>query len=171
MVENSWKIELWSRLGALWAPSWRQDGPRVAPRVKINEKCLILVLPVGSEMEPKSEQNGKKTTWKIVEIFITLLDAKNHWKSTKIHSKMDPKMDEKTGLRAATQNIENVLPAKAGTLFLMFRGVPNPWKFDVENALDFECDFEIDFFRFCSEIWPKLNAKRDPKAKKKSMKM
>ena len=37
-----------------------------------------------------------------------------------------PKMDEKTGLRAATQNIENVLPAKAGTLFLMFRGVPNP---------------------------------------------
>ena len=50
------EIELWSRLGARWAPSWRQDGPRVAPRVKINEKCLILGLPVGSKMEPKSEK-------------------------------------------------------------------------------------------------------------------
>ena len=57
MVQISWKFELWSRLGALWAPSWRQDGPRVAPRVKINEKCLILGLPVGSKMEPKSIKN------------------------------------------------------------------------------------------------------------------
>ena len=145
---NFLKIELWSRLGALWAPSWRQDGPRVAARVKINEKCLISGLPVGSEMEPKSEQNGKKTTWKIVEIFITLLDAKNHWKLTKIRSKTDPKMDEKTGLRAATQNIENAFPAEAGTLFLMFRRVPNPWKFDVENALNFDSDWTPYFFDF-----------------------
>ena len=57
MVQISWKLELWSRLGALCAPSWRQDGPRVAPRVKINEKCLILGLPVGSKMEPKSLKN------------------------------------------------------------------------------------------------------------------
>ena len=57
MAQISWKIELWSRLGARWAPSWRQDGPRVAPRVKINEKCLILGLPVGSKMDPKSVKN------------------------------------------------------------------------------------------------------------------
>ena len=57
MVQISWKIELWSRLGALWAPSWRQDGPRVAPRVKINEKCSILEVPMGSKMEPKSHKN------------------------------------------------------------------------------------------------------------------
>ena len=57
MVQISWKIELWSRLGALWAPSWRQDGPRVAPRVKNNEKCSILGVPMGSKMEPKSHKN------------------------------------------------------------------------------------------------------------------
>ena len=55
MILNSWKFDLWGCLGALWAPSWRQDGPRMAPRVKINEKCLILGLPVGSNMEPKFE--------------------------------------------------------------------------------------------------------------------
>ena len=43
----------WSTLGA----SWRQDGPRVAPRVKINEKCSILEVPMGSKMEPKSHKN------------------------------------------------------------------------------------------------------------------
>ena len=57
MVQISWKFELWSCLGALWAPSWRQDGSRMAPRAKINEKCLILGLPVGSKMEPKSIKN------------------------------------------------------------------------------------------------------------------
>ena len=37
-----------------------------------------------------------------------------------------PKMNEKTRLRAATQNTENVVLAEAGTLCLMFCGVPNP---------------------------------------------
>ena len=57
MVQISWKFELWSCLGALWAPSWRQDGSRMAPRAKINEKCSILGLPVGSKMEPKWIKN------------------------------------------------------------------------------------------------------------------
>ena len=61
IIENSWKIELWSRLGALWAPSWRQDCQRVAPRVKINETCLILGLPVGSKIKPKSNKKFKKS--------------------------------------------------------------------------------------------------------------
>ena len=57
MVPNPLKIDLWSGLGALWAPSWRQDDPRVAPRAKIDEKYSILGWPVGSKMEPKSVKN------------------------------------------------------------------------------------------------------------------
>ena len=37
-VQNSWEIEIWSRLGALWAHSRRQDGPAATPRVKFDEK-------------------------------------------------------------------------------------------------------------------------------------
>ena len=57
MVPNSWKIDLWSCLGALWAPSWRQDGPRATPRANFDEKYLILGWPVGSNMESKSIKN------------------------------------------------------------------------------------------------------------------
>ena len=57
MVPNSWKIDLWSRLGALWAPSWRQDGPRATPRGKMCKRYSILGWPVGSKMEPKSIKN------------------------------------------------------------------------------------------------------------------
>ena len=60
MRQNSWKIDLWSRLGALWALSWRQDGPRVAPRARIDEKSSISGWPVGSKMEPKSIRNQMK---------------------------------------------------------------------------------------------------------------
>ena len=60
MVPNSWKIDLRSRLGPLWAPSWRQDDPRVAPRPKIDEKSSILGGAVGSKMEPKSIKNLMK---------------------------------------------------------------------------------------------------------------
>ena len=84
---------------------------------------------------------------------------------------MDTKMDEKTALRAATQNIENVLTAEAGTLFLMFRGVPNPWKFDVENALDFECDFEIVFFSIWRRNLNQIGRQMEPQIDKKSMKI
>ena len=57
MVPNSRKIDLWSCPGALWVPSWRQDGPRATPRATFNEKNLILGWPVGSKMEPKSIKN------------------------------------------------------------------------------------------------------------------
>ena len=46
-----------SSSGAVLEHFGRQDGPRVAPRVKTNEKCLIMRLPVGSKMEPKSIKN------------------------------------------------------------------------------------------------------------------
>ena len=42
MVLNSLKIDLQSCLGALWAPCWRQDGPRATPGAKNNDKSLIL---------------------------------------------------------------------------------------------------------------------------------
>ena len=51
---NSRKIDLWSCPGTLWAPSWRQDGPRATPRAKKHKKYSILGWPVGSKMEPKS---------------------------------------------------------------------------------------------------------------------
>ena len=57
MVLKSWKIDLWSCLGPLWAPSWRQDGPRATPRANFDEKYSILGWPVGSKMEPKSIKN------------------------------------------------------------------------------------------------------------------
>ena len=57
MVPNSWKIDLRSRLGALWAPAWRQDGPRATPRANFDEKYSILGWPVGSKMEQKSIKN------------------------------------------------------------------------------------------------------------------
>ena len=41
IVPNPLKIDLWSDLGALWAPSWRQDGPTVTPRAKIDEKLHV----------------------------------------------------------------------------------------------------------------------------------
>ena len=60
MRRNSRKIDLWSCPGALWAPSWRQYGPRATPRAKFNEKYSILGWPVGSKMEPKSIKNLMK---------------------------------------------------------------------------------------------------------------
>ena len=57
MVLNSWKIDLRSRLGALWAPSWRQDGPKATPRANFDEKYSISGWPVGSKMEPKLVKN------------------------------------------------------------------------------------------------------------------
>ena len=60
MRPNSRKIDLWSCPGTLWAPSWRQYGPRATPRAKFNEKYSILGWPVGSKMEPKSIKNLMK---------------------------------------------------------------------------------------------------------------
>ena len=57
MVPNSWKIDLCGCLGALWGPSWRQDGPRATPRPEIAEKYAILGWPIGSKMKLKSIQN------------------------------------------------------------------------------------------------------------------
>ena len=54
MVQSYWKIDIWKRLGALWAPALRQDGPRATPRANFGEKYSILGWPVGSKMEPKS---------------------------------------------------------------------------------------------------------------------
>ena len=54
MVPNSWKLDLRSRLGALWAPFWHQDGPIATPRAKDDAKYSILGSP---ELEPKSIKN------------------------------------------------------------------------------------------------------------------
>ena len=60
MVWNSWKIDLWSCLGALWA--------RSTPRAKNYEKSSILGWPMGFKMEQKSFRNLIKITL----IFITI---------------------------------------------------------------------------------------------------
>ena len=79
MVPNSWKIDLRSRLGALWAPAWRQDGPRATPRANFEEKYSILGWPVGSKMEPKSMKN----------LFKNRLDFCNDFKTTCSRSWVD----------------------------------------------------------------------------------
>ena len=57
---KSLKIELWGCLGALWRPSWPQDGSRSTPRAKNNEKWWILECPGGSKMGPKSRKSQMK---------------------------------------------------------------------------------------------------------------
>ena len=57
MVPNPSKIDLWSGLGALWAPSCRQDVTRSTPRAKNNEKSSILGWLLGSKMEAKYYKN------------------------------------------------------------------------------------------------------------------
>ena len=54
MVPNSWKIDLWSCLGALWAPFWRQDGPRATARPRKHERYKIFEWLQDSQMLPKS---------------------------------------------------------------------------------------------------------------------
>ena len=53
MVPNSWKIDLWSCLGALWAPFWRQGGPRATARPRKHEKYKIFWWLQGSQMISK----------------------------------------------------------------------------------------------------------------------
>ena len=51
------KIDLRGCLGALWGPSWRQDGARATTRAKTIEKYTILGSPWGSKMKPKWNKN------------------------------------------------------------------------------------------------------------------
>ena len=57
---NSWKIGFWYRLGALWAPSWRQDTAKATPGPEFNKKYSIFRCPVGSKMG----KNLEKTIYK-----------------------------------------------------------------------------------------------------------
>ena len=56
MVPIYRKIDLWSCLGALWAPFWRQDGPRATARPRKHEKYMIFGWLQGSQMIPKLVQ-------------------------------------------------------------------------------------------------------------------
>ena len=69
IVPHSGKIDLWSCLGALWAPSCRQDGTRSTPRANKYEKNSILEWQMESKMELKSFENLIN---KITLIFITI---------------------------------------------------------------------------------------------------
>ena len=73
-MRNPFKIdplEHFGALRALWAPAWRQDGPRATPRSKINEKFPILRSPVGSKIEPKSINNLMKNRFDFCNDFGT----------------------------------------------------------------------------------------------------
>ena len=50
---KSLKIKLWASLGALWGPSWRQDGAKTTTRAKINEKSRIWESLGDAKMERK----------------------------------------------------------------------------------------------------------------------
>ena len=63
IVPNSWKNGVWYHLGALWAPSWRQDTAKTTPGADFHEKRRIFRCPVGSKMEQKSEKNLYKNRY------------------------------------------------------------------------------------------------------------
>ena len=101
MRPNSRKIGLWSCPGALWAPSWRQYGPRATSRAKVNEKYSILGWPVGSKMEPKSIKNLMKNR----------LDFCNDFESTFSRSWVDfgaKNLSKMRGLRVTFSTLSRI---------------------------------------------------------------
>ena len=141
MVPNSWKIDLWSRLGALWAPSWRQDGPTVTPRASYDEKYSILGWPVGSKMEPKSIKNLMKNR----------LDFCNDFESTFSRSWVDfgaKNLSKMRGLRVTFSTLLRICekcdfeqPSYGFALFFDFRRVD----FSTLKGVFFSCFLEHDF--------------------------
>ena len=135
MVPNPLKIDLWSGLGALWAPSWRQDGPRATPRAKNDEKYKILGWPVGSKMEPKSIKNQIKNR----------LNFCNDFKSTFFRSWVDfgcKNLSKMRGLRVTFSTLLRICekcdlerPSHHFALFFDFRRVGfRPWKVYFSDA-------------------------------------
>ena len=81
IVPNSWKIDFWRCLGALWWPSWRQELTKL-------EKYRIFRSPVGSKMEPKSLKNLMKNRVDFCNIFQTTFSRSWEDFSSKNLSKM-----------------------------------------------------------------------------------
>ena len=67
------KIDLWGCLGALWGPSWRQDGARATTRAKTIEKYTILGSAWRFKMEPTSNNNMIKNRLDFCNDFETTL--------------------------------------------------------------------------------------------------
>ena len=71
MVHYSWKIELWSRLGALWAPL----GAKMAQEWHQEQKMMKNVEFWGGPWGPKWGQNQLKIWFKFDLIFVTISSA------------------------------------------------------------------------------------------------
>ena len=123
MRPNSGKIGLWSYPGALWAPSWRQYGPRATQEAKSDEKYLISGWPVGSKMETKSIKNLMKNQ----------TDFCNDFESTFFRSWVDfgsKNLSKMRGLRVAFSTLLRICekcdlerPSHHVALFFEFRRV------------------------------------------------
>ena len=169
MRPNSRKIGLWSCPGALWAPSWRQYGPRATPRAEFNEKYSILRWPVGSKMEPKSIKNW----WKSHLIFVTISRALflilgRFW--------FQKPLQNEGSQGHFFDLVANMWKVWFGTTLPSFCYIFRFWKhrFSILKCIFFNCFFEAafktHFFRFWVDFWSKLEAKWEPKSEKKSIK-
>ena len=128
MVPNSLKIELWSRLGALWARAWRQDGLRATPRANFNEKYSILGWPVGSKMEVKSIKNLIKNR----------LDCCNDFERTFSQSWVGLRVTFSSLLRICEKCDFNNTPMFGGLIFDL--------KMCIFRLFFLEGDFKVYFF-------------------------
>ena len=154
MVVNSWKIDLWSRLGALWALSWRQDGPRVAPRIKNNEKCSILGVPMGSKMEPKLVKNLIKFRVDFCNVFKYLFFRSWVDFGSKNLSKMRGLgVTFSTSLRIC-EKCDFEQPSYGFAIFFTFRRVDfRPQKLYFSDVFQ-RCFQDVFFFDFGSKLGP-----------------
>ena len=157
-------------LGALWAPSWRQDGSRMAPRAKINEKCSIWGLPVGSKMEPKWIKNLVKNR----------IDFCNDFEFLFFPSWVDlgsKNLSQMRGLGVTFSTSLRVCEKcdfEQSLMVLLHFSTLGGSIFDFKRyifQMFFKDAFKTYFFRFGVEIWPKLGAKWEPKSIRKSIKI
>ena len=167
MVEISWKIELWSRLGALWAPSWRQDGPRVAPRVKINEKCSVLVLPVGSEMEPKSEQNGKKNIMKNRRNFHHPFGCEKSLKIVENPFENGPQNEWKNGTKSSNAKYRKCASRQGGNAIFDVPWDAKSMKIRCRKRFGYRVWFRSRFFSILGRNLNKIGRQMGPQSDKK----
>ena len=88
MVPKSRKSDLPRCLGALWRPSWSQDGPRPTAKLKNLEKYEILGSPGRSKMEPKPLKNLMKNRVDFCNDFETTFSRSWNYFGSKSLSKM-----------------------------------------------------------------------------------
>ena len=123
------KIQPWRCLGALWGPSWRQDGARAATRAKLNRKCKILGSPRGAKMEPKSMKILMKKRMIFQSDFETTFFRSWYEFGTKNLCKIEPL---RVIFQPCCRYAKSVILNNPPTFLLYFQGLRR-WIFDFKS--------------------------------------